>query len=220
MERGIRLIRIFEKEVLGLEKHQVRKSIMERYDIRLSCEKSWMCQWAIISISDDGMFNAQTDCGNFNYFWPSFGTNFKLFIIDIFSKDSDYLYRKIRNRERDEKIDVEKTIDNMKKRVIESRRDVSSRRSTGGGLTQEEARMLWDALDIIQSCHTEMSADAFSLIVDHELPSEIGSKVFSDEWLYEDIIVNTFDKQAKTFCDVVAPLFAEVLKVEMRILRD
>lgn len=196
--------------------YKLTKSTMERYDIRLAGENSWRCQWATISISDDGMFSAQTDCGNFNYSWYSFGECFKSFLVEIFSKDSDYLYSKIHDRTKDGRIDVEKTIDNMKKRVIESRKEARNSWLSKDELNSEEARTLWDELDIIQSSHDEITADAFASLFYYELPKEERDKVFHDEELwYGDLLITTPDREALTFCEVVAPIFAEILKEEL-----
>lgn len=196
--------------------YQFNKSTMERYDIRLNGESAWRCQWANISISSDGMFNAQTDCGDFNYYWGSFGDCFKKFLVDICSKDSSYLYSKIHSHERDGRIDVEKTITNMKKRVIESRKEAGLRLLGKDDLTEEDARYLWDELESIQNSHGEISVDAFSSLYYYELPKEERDKVFHDEDLwYGDLLVTTPDREAKTFCEVVAPMFAEILKAEL-----
>ncbi|WP_137743391.1 hypothetical protein [Robertmurraya siralis] len=197
--------------------YSLTKSTMERYDIRITNENGWRCAWAIISISNDGVFNVQSDCGNFSYSWGSFGNCFKSFLVDICSKDSSYLYGKIHSRERDGKIDVEKTINNMKKRVIESRKEAGLRFLGKNDLTESEARDLWDALDCVQNSHDEITADAFSSIFYYELPSKERGKVFSDEWWYDDILVTTPDREAKTFCEVVAPVFAEILKEELKV---
>lgn len=199
-----------------MEKFNVKKSTMERYDIRLKGEDSWRCQWANISISSDGMFNAQTDCGDFNYYWESFGECFKSFLIDICSKDSSYLYGKIHSRERDGRVDVKKTIDNMKKRVVESRREAGLRWLGKDDLTEDEARYLWDELESIQNSYDEITVDAFSSLYRYELPEDERNKVFHEEELwYGDLLVTTPDREAKTFCEVVAPIFAEILKEEL-----
>lgn len=193
--------------------YKVKKSVMERYDIRLN---SWGCQWAIISISDDGVFNAQTDCGDFSYRWGSFGGCFKSFLIDICSKDSHYLYSKIHSHSRAGLIDVEKTVNNMKEKIIENRRQTGNREPyVLDELSPEEARDLWDDLESVQSNHDEITSDAFASIFYHELSSEIREKVFSDEFWYDDYLVETSDRQAEAFCEVVAPVFAEILKKEL-----
>lgn len=199
-----------------MENYNVKKSTMERYDIRLKGKDSWSCQWATISISNDGMFNAQTDCGDFNYYWGSFGKCFKSFLVDICSKDSSYLYGKIHSRERDGKVDVENTIINMKKRVIESRKEAGLRWVGKDDLTDFEARTLWDELDTFENSYDEITVDAFSSLFYYELPKEERDKVFHEEELwYGDLLVTTPDREAKTFCEVVAPIFAEILKEEL-----
>lgn len=196
--------------------YKLTKSVMERYDIRLQGENRWRCAWATISISDDGVFNAQTDCGNFNYYWGSPGKSFKEFLIDVCSKDTSYLYRKLASSEREGQIDVDKTIINMKATLIQNRLENRNRTPyVSDELSPEEARELWDALDCIQSNHSEISPDAFSSLFYYELPDKERRKVFSDEWWYDDILVYTEDRWAKTFCEVVAPVFAEILKGEI-----
>lgn len=198
-----------------MQEYNVSKSTMERYNIRLKGGNHWRCAWAIVSISEDGFFNAQTDCGDFSYRWGSFGDCFKTFLFETCSKDTSYLYRKISDPEREGKIDMEKTIENMKLRVIQKRREDGIRKPyLRDELSPEEARELWDALELVDQ-HNEISNDAFVSIFYHELPSEERRKVFSDEIWYEDVLVTTPDRRAKAFCEVVAPIFAEIMKHEL-----
>ncbi|MEF2247729.1 hypothetical protein V1L65_22515 [Paenibacillus sp. IITD108] len=187
---------------------------MERYNIRLNGGNHWRCAWAIISISADGVFNAQTDCGDFSYRWGSFGDCFKSFLLEICSKDTSYLYRKISDPEREGKIDMEKTIDNMKLRILKKRREDGNRKPyLHDELSEYEARELWDALDSVD--HSEVSNDAFTSIFYYELPSDERRKVFSDEFWYDDLLVTLPDRRAQAFCEAVAPIFAEVLQAEL-----
>ncbi|MDX8367892.1 hypothetical protein [Cytobacillus sp. IB215665] len=193
--------------------YKLSKSVMERYDIRLD---NWSCQWAIISISNDGVFNAQTDCGDFSYRWGSFGNCFKSFLIGVFSKDTHYLYKKIHDSNKTNLVDVEKTVNNMKERILQNRRENgSSTPYVMNELSPEEARELWDELDSIQSCHGEITGDAFASIFYHELPDTARRKEFGDEFWHEDILTYSTDRQAEAFCEVVAPIFAEILKEEL-----
>ncbi|MGG3456068.1 hypothetical protein [Paenibacillus rhizolycopersici] len=197
-----------------MQEYSVGKSTMERYNIRLNGGNHWRCAWAIISISPDGVFNAQTDCGDFSYRWGSFGDSFKSFLLEICSKDTSYLYRKISDHEREGKIDMEKTIDNMKSRILQKRREDGNRKPyLRDELSPEEARELWDALDLLE--HSEISNDAFASIFYHDLPSDERRKVFSDEFWYDDLLVTLPDRKATAFCEVVAPIFAEILKKEL-----
>lgn len=199
-----------------MSEYSLTKSMMERYDIRLKNENSWRCVWAVISISNDGFFNAQTDCGDFSYRWGSFGDCFKSFLINICSKDGRYLYNKIHSRERAGNVDVEETINNMKARIIQNRRENGNRTPyVMDELSPEEARDLWDELDSIQSSYDEVSHDAFASLFYHELPSKEREKAFGDEFWHDDFLVTTEDREAKTFCEVVAPVFAEILKQEL-----
>ncbi|MFA1509986.1 hypothetical protein ACDN41_12220 [Priestia aryabhattai] len=200
-----------------MSEYKLSKSTMERYDIRIKGENNWKCAWATISISDDGMFNVQSDCGDFSYSWGSFGDCFKTFLISICSKDTSYLYDKIHNQERANNVDVEKTVNNMKKKIIQNRLENYNRTPyLDDELSPEEARWLWDELDTMQRCHDEVSQDAFVSLF-YGLSSTERNKVFSDEFWYDDFIVTTNDRHAETFCNVVAPLFAEILKEELKV---
>lgn len=197
------------------------KSTMERYNIRLKGGNHWRCAWAIISISDDGVFSAQTDCGDFSYRWTSFGDCFKTFLARICSKDTNYLYRKLSDPERDGRIDMKKTVQNMKSQIIKKRREDGIRKPyLRDELSPDEARELWDALESAEAEHGEISNDAFSSIFYYELPSDERRKVFSDEFWYEDILVTVPDRKAEAFCEVIAPVFAEVLKQELESVRE
>lgn len=199
-----------------MSEFNLTKSTMERYDIRLKNENSWRCAWAVISISNDGFLNAQTDCGDFSYRWGSFGNCFKSFLINICSKDGSYLYDKIHSRERAGNVDVEETINNMKVKIIHNRRGNGNRTPyVMDELSPEEARELWDELDSIQNNHGEITHDAFASIFYHELSSKEREKVFGDEFWHDNFLVTTEDREAKTFCEVVAPIFAEILKQEL-----
>lgn len=193
---------------------KVKKSVMERYDIRLD---HWRCQWATISVSDDGVFNAQTDCGDFSYRWGSFGESFKMFLISIFSKDTHYLYNKIHDSSKANLIDIEKTVANMKERILQNRKENGNITPyVMDELSPEEARDLWDELETISNCHDEVTSDAFASMFYYELPDEGRRKVFGDEFWHDDILVNSSDRNAETFCEVVAPVFAEILREELR----
>jgi len=197
-----------------MQEYKIGKSTMERYDIRLQGGNHWRCAWAIISISNDGLLNAQTDCGDFSYRWGSFGSCFKSFLINVCSNDTSYLYRKIYDTERERKVDMEQTIKNMKLKIIEQRRQDGNRSFYGKDvLTPDEARDLWNAIDLLD--HSEISIDAFVSLFYYELPSVERKKVFSDEIWYEDVIVNTSDRKAQAFCEAIAPVFAEILKKEL-----
>lgn len=199
-----------------MAEYSVKKSTMERYDIRL--KNNWRCSWAIISISEDGVFHAHTDCGDFSYSWNSFGDCFKSFLIDIMSRDPSYLYNKIHSRERAGKVDVKETINNMKRRIIENRIEGGLHPILPNELTREEARNLWDELDDIQKNYDELSMDAFATMFYEGLSgvSKERGKVFHDEEIwYGDLIVTTVDRQAEAFCSEVAPVFAEILKNEL-----
>jgi hypothetical protein len=128
------------------------------------------------------------------------------------------LYGKLHNRDKAEQVDVEKTIHNFKERIIGNRRETGVVPIYRDALTQDEARQLWDALIEVENEHSELSIDAFTSILYHELGHlrDIRQKIVCEEDFYhDDIIVHTIDREANTFCEVVAPLFAEILKREV-----
>ncbi|MFD0673953.1 hypothetical protein [Cohnella sp. GCM10027633] len=203
----------------------VKKDVSEVYRIRIDSHR---CQWANITINDSGDFNAVTDCGNFNYYWGGYGSGtFKEFLIRIFSKSAggrgSYVYEKISDSNRD-RVDCDKTVAPMKKDFITRYRElyVDARRLSryvdnfdtrwAFNELKDKARTTWDALIDLEG-QGELSQDRFFSIL-----WEGGS--FDDKFFDGDSIAcldveMTGDRQAIAFCEVVAPLFAEILKTEI-----
>lgn len=176
----------------------LKKSTMERYDIRLNNENSWRCTWATISISDDGFFNAQTDCGNFSYKWGAFGDCFKSFLLRI---NDGYLYNKISSNE--EKVDIEKTVKQLKAELLQKRRVRE--------IDEDDAAYTWEEIEELESDCDGISPEVFYYAIQ------------SKSWLNE-IIPDYYDgleihykpdQGAQTFCEVVMPVFIEILKKEL-----
>lgn len=177
----------------------VKKSKMERYDIRINGEEGWRCTWATISISDDGFFNAQTDCGDFSYRWGSFGDCFKSFLIGM--DKGDYLYGKISNNE--EQVDAEETIKQIKVSLLERRKQEE--------IDKNDATLAWEEIgELIDDC-------------DGQSPETFYFAVSSKYWINEAIpdlfdgldVSYKPDYVAKAFCEVVMPVFVEILKKEL-----
>lgn len=176
----------------------IEKSIMERYDIRINNENNWRCAWATISISDDGFFNAQTDCGDFSYRWGSFGDCFKSFLLKI---NDGYLYSKISRKE--ELVDGEATVRTLKVNMLNERKS--------DNIDEVEAREAWEELEELESECYRMSPESFHYAL---ADKEIVNEVFSDIYEVLDIIYLK-DAEAQTFCEVVMPIFVKILKKEL-----
>lgn len=178
----------------------VKKSKVERYDIRFDGENRWRCRWATVWISEDGFFNAQTDCGDFSYRWNSFGGCFKSFLIAI--DKEDYLYGKIAKDT--ERVDAEESVKQIKIALLEKRR----RRE----ITRDVVDLSWgDIEELIDECDGQ-SAEVFYC------------RTSSKFWLTEKALPELFDfleidykpdRAAKVFCEVVMPVFVEVLRKEI-----
>ncbi|MFW9970258.1 MAG: hypothetical protein ACFFDF_08670 [Candidatus Odinarchaeota archaeon] len=76
-------------------KYEIKKSMSERYDIRFG-----RCGWATITIDENGgLFNCQSDYGDYSYSWPRHGRkSFKHFLIEI-CKDKHYFLKKVANED-------------------------------------------------------------------------------------------------------------------------
>lgn len=177
----------------------IKKSVMERYDIRINNENRFRCLWAVISISDDGFFTAQTDCGDFNYRWGSFGDCFKSFLIDI-DKD-DYLYGKIATK--DEFVDGEETAKKFKSQLLKCRWE--------GDINEYEAREAWEEIEELIEETYRMSPDGFHYVLQAKYAL---NQALPD--IYDDLdLVFKKDRKAQAFCEVVMPVFVEILKKEL-----
>jgi hypothetical protein len=197
---------------------RVSKDVSEVYRLQIG---SYRCAFATITINNVGDLNVISDCGNFNYSWRSFGESFKEFLIKVCSMgESDgYLYSKIHDRERGNRVDTEKTIKRLKQELIqyyrEKRRDwwyMEQDKKKIYPLLDTRMRDAFDELDGIEN-EGEMSIDAFMSLLWN---SSYLDEVFGGDYLAHQLDVEIIgDRQAKTFCEVVAPIFAEVLKEEL-----
>jgi hypothetical protein len=101
--------------------------------------------WARIFITDKGQFIAASDYGGFEHWWGSVGGDPErsylirtlAFIADV-EKDPGYFIRKLCYGKKD-LYDGDQTLKEIKKHIIEYRRD--------GSYTKDEARDLWNEFD-------------------------------------------------------------------------
>lgn len=205
---------------------QVTKDVSEVYRLRIDSHR---CAWATITINNSGDFSVISDCGNFNYFWGGYGSGtFKEFLIRIFTKSAhgrgSYVYDKISDSNRD-RVDCAKTGAPMKKDFMKKYRElyVDARRRAKFIDTfdarwafsdlKDKARTTWDALINLED-EGELSSDRFYSILWEG--SSFDNKFFDGDYLAHCLDVEmTGDRQAVAFCEVVAPIFAEILKREV-----
>ncbi|MGF7534998.1 hypothetical protein AAGG74_15115 [Bacillus mexicanus] len=140
----------------------------------------------------------------YTFRWNSPGDDFIQYLINTFSKNSDYLYDKLEDVKYREYIDTEKTAINMKKVLLSARLNRE--------LDKEDARELWDEIESF-SCEA-LTIRNFYDIYHNQFKTGIKSGVFSDEPWYEEFVVNQEDYQCRVFCEKVAPILAQVLKQE------
>ena len=201
-----------------MDKFTVSKDVSETYRLRID---SYRCQWANITINPNGEFSVISDCGNFNYRWPiSENENFKEFLIRICSQSPNgYLYDKIHDRDRASRVDAEKSIAPLKQDLFryyrEKRRDYFYMLEDKKKIYPQLDTRMRDAYDELESIGSEgeLSADAFYSLMWNN--SNLG-EVFDGDYIVHALDVETIgDRQAMAFCEVVAPIFAAILKTEL-----
>ena len=206
------------KEKVEPVKFSIQKDVSEVYRIRLD---SYRCAWANITISSQGEFSAITDCGNFSYRWPvSDGENFKESLIRICHRGEreGYLYDKIHDRDKASRVDAEKTVVQLKKELFQYYRE---KKRSYSFMAEDKAKIypqldtrMRDAYDELESIASEgyLSADAFYSLLWNS--SYLG-EVFDGDYIAQAMDVETVgDRGAMAFCEVVAPILAQILVSE------
>lgn len=193
----------------------VTKSISERYEIKLNNHA-----WAIITISEDGDLNVISDYGNYSYSWRSFGDSFKKFLIRICEKDSSYLYSKLHDRHKAKMVDCEKTVEQFKKDLFkfyrEKKRDYWYMKKDENLIYPRLSDKVRDAYESLCSLETEgmISHDLFMNQIWHD--KNLSDELFGEEYFMYANIITTGDMGCEAFCREFAPVFAEILKEELR----
>lgn len=177
-----------------MEKYKFKKSTCERYDIRLEDKSGW----AIITIDENGgLFNAQSDYGNYSYSWPNHGRkSFKHFILELV-KDKSYFLGKVAN---DRYYYEDETENAWKKEVIRARKERE--------LNKEEARELWNKI-VDFDYHTSSESLQYQCY-----RSSVVCKYYEEPWYSFDPI-HGFSPQANAFADIVMPILGEILEKEI-----
>jgi hypothetical protein len=152
------------------------------------------CLWATFFVRDNGQLSIMSDYGDWNYWWHSFGDDFKAFLCGL---GDDYIMDKLSCGKRE--LNFNKTIQNIKDNIVECRnsRDMDS----------DLALACWDEIEALEYCddidlfYAEMlmnCPDIMNLVYDNnasELP-------ISREYCYH----------LKAFVDKFWPMFTNKLK--------
>ncbi len=174
---------------------KVQKSTCERYDLRWD-----RFGWATFAIDEaGGIFNCQSDHGNYNHHWPHHGRKtFKHFLIEL-ARDPQYLMEKVSEKTY---FNFDANLGEWKRTVLQMRKDKE--------LTKEQAKDVWDFL------RDELG--------DYSRSPEIIQKEIYEHWPFNAIInepwycfeVNLdYPPEAHIFAKEVMPMFADVLKKEL-----
>ena len=154
--------------------------------------------WATFTIDENGgLFNCQSDFGDYNYAWPKHGReSFKHFLIEI-TRSPEYLLGKVA---KEDCFDLDKALKRWKPRIIEMRKDRD--------ITVEQAR---DAWEFIEGLDSSSSAD----YLQSEIYSNSALSAISDEPWYDFEIELDYSFRAKKFAHEIMPMFADILRKEI-----
>jgi len=183
-------------EIVSDRQVTFKKDICEKYTLKWK-SKNW---WAVFTISGEGMFNVQSDFGNYSYWWRSPGhRSFKEFLIDL---EPTYTMGKL-NDQRPRVFDVKSTVNSLKKEVIERRKE--------GEITQEFARSCFDDIDRIRRENSDTVDQYFSIL--HEI--SFLPKLYDFD--YSMIPCRTeYDPMLQGFMKHIYPEFVRILKEELQ----
>lgn len=178
-----------------MEEYNFKKLTCERYDIKLKNSYGW----AIITIDENGgLFNAQSDYGNYSYSWPNHGRkSFKHFILELV-KDKHYFLKKVSCSNFYYPNETEIL---WKQEVIRARKE--------NELSKEEARELWD--EIIDFDYTSVESLEYQLCENYVL-----SKYYSEPWDSFNIS-RDFSPQAYAFVNKIMPILGDILLQEIKV---
>lgn len=162
----------------------------DRYDIK------WKNGWAVVFITEDGLFSAISDYGNYGYYWASPGMPFKEFVIGL-EKDPGYMLSKIGGKM---KIDEGATVKNIREDVLKARKS--------GSIDEESARKCMDEID---NHLYGTSGEEFCRELEN---CEELIKVYDGD-LSSIPINHEYSGQAQGFVKEVMPRLAEILRKEL-----
>lgn len=177
-----------------VEPYTFKKSTCERYDIRWG-----KYGWATITIDENGgVFNAQSDFGNYAYAWPHHGRkSFKHYIVLDLARDDSYFLGKVA---KETFFDENKALDQWISEVIKARKEKEC--------TKEQAR---DAYDFLNELDISLSPD---LLCERLYESKELGAIWDEPWFIFEVDLE-YSPQAKAFAQRVMPMFADILRKEI-----
>ena len=176
-----------------MEQYTSKKSTCEKYTIRWGSYG-----WAVFTIDENGLFNCQSDYGDYNYMWGNHGCkSFKHFIIKM-ARDTSYLLKKVAKADT---FDYEKTLAGWKDAIISERKELNC--------SKRQARDAWDV--ITSQGDYESSPDILLMQI---CDSEAISDIWDEPWYVFDVDKD-YSPQAIAFAHEIMPMFADILKKEI-----
>jgi len=178
---------------------KIKKQTIEKYSLKAEgLPNSW---WADIAIGQDGFVSIQSDYGDYNYFWNSFGKNIKEFLIGC---DVSYLYGKFGpNLERE--FDLKASIKELRKYILESRRTLA--------FDAKDCRVFWDATKDLERMSITSSDRWYEELCESDL-----DRLYEGDISYAPCVTsNNF--HLTFFLKEIWPHFIACLKEELKISR-
>lgn len=140
--------------------------------------------------------------------WGAPGVDFPKFLSNIFSNNREYLFGKIADYSKSDYVDTEETAKHLKKLVLDARRSHY--------LDTDEAREAWEDVERFEGL-TSVTQEGLYDSWSRWFELLIAKDIVSDEPWFEDFIQYKEDRKCRIFCEKVAPLLAEVIKLEYQI---
>ncbi|MDQ7095976.1 hypothetical protein REC12_20485 [Desulfosporosinus sp. PR] len=179
---------------MKIEDYTYKKSVCERYDLR------WKHNgWATFTIDENGgLFNAQSDFGNYSYAWPNHGRkSFKHFIVQDLARDPEYVLGKI---SKEDYFNLEKAENGWKARIIDIRKQ--------DACTKKQARDAWEFIN-------ELDLSGSVDYIQNEIYSSSEISAISEEPWYDFEIELDYPYMAVRFANEVMPMLADILRKEI-----
>ena len=155
--------------------------------------------WGKFIIDSTGYFSCVTDYGNYAFQWTAHGDgDFRDFLCSL---DTDYLMGKLRANRKDFNLDA--TIKNMRRSIIESRRKTARKEVMDPeiwGVGKEYAREVWDEVEAASSEYECTKA------------IDVHYRAFPDACEVM-VYITPYDLQA--FSKRLWPRFVEALKIDL-----
>lgn len=174
-----------------MEQYVFEKSTCEKYTLRWNHGG-----WAVFTIDENGLFNCQSDYGDYQYMWPRHGRkSFKHFILEL-ARDSHYLLRKVA---KDDYFYEDETLEKWKQAIITERKE--------NNITKNQARDLWDEINQIDLSNSYSAQQGI-------YESRLINEIYEEPW-YVFEVVTGYEPQARYFAKEIMPMFAEILRKEI-----